>query len=201
MFYYLDGKITHIEPYIAVVDVGGVGYLCRVSARTQSRLTVGQKGRLYTYLRVGEDIFELYGFADVEEKNVFELLTGVSGVGVKVALAILSAMNPDQCILAVLNGDEKALCAAQGVGKKLAQRLILELKDKFKKEYSNVTASDGFDFAAPEAGSGDKLTEARMAMQALGYTAAEAAAALRGIDMEALSLEQILKEALKKMMK
>ncbi len=201
MFYYLDGKIAHMEPHIAVVDVGGVGYLCHVSARTQARLTVGQKGRLYTYLRVGEDVFELYGFADAEEKNVFELLTGVSGAGVKVPLAILSALNPDQCILAVLNGDEKALCTAQGVGKKLAQRMILELKDKFKKEYANVSASDGFEFAMPEAAAADKLGEARMAMQALGYTAAEAAAALKGIDIEALTLEQILKEALKKMMK
>jgi len=200
MFYYLEGKIAHLEPGVAVVDCGGVGYLCHVSARTQSRLSVGQKGRLYTHLHVREDTFELYGFAEAEEKNVFLLLGGVSGVGVKASLAILSAMSPEQFILAVLNGDEKALCSAQGVGKKLAQRMILELKDKFKKEYTGMTASESFDFSGGETAT-DKLGEARMAMQALGYTAAEASAALKGIDCEVLSLEQILKEALKKMMK
>ncbi|MEA4823492.1 MAG: Holliday junction branch migration protein RuvA [Clostridiaceae bacterium] len=194
MFYYLEGTIAHLDSHIAVVDCGGVGYLCSISLHTHGKLARGAKSKLYTYLNVREDTFDLYGFADLEEKNCFTLLTGVSGVGMKVALSILSTLSPDQFMLAVLSSDEKALTRAPGVGKKLAQRLILELKDKLKKEYAAADASEDF---LPAADAQDKAGEARMALQALGYSASEAAAALRKVDISALSLEEIIRAALK----
>ncbi len=192
MFYYLDGTVALTEPHTAVIDCGGVGYRCSVSLHTLSKLTVGKRQKLYTYLNVGEGVFELYGFADLEERSVFTMLIGVSGVGMKVALSILSVLEPDQFMLAVLSSDEKALTKAPGVGKKLAQRLILELKDKLKKEYAAPEAADW----APEAAAGDKADEARMALQALGYSASEAAAALRKVDTS-LPIEEIVRAALK----
>lgn len=198
MFYYLEGTVSVVEAHIAVIDCGGVGYLCNISLHTQSSLTRGARARLYTYLNVREDTFELYGFADLEEKNCFTLLTGVSGVGMKVALSILSTLSPAEFMLAVLNEDEKALTRASGVGKKLAQRLILELRDKLKKEYPADDASAGW---LPEPAQQDKTGEARMALQALGYSAAEASAALKSIDMSALSLEDVIRTALKSLVR
>ena len=193
MFYYLDGTVALADAHTAVIDCGGVGYKCSVSLHTQAQLTVGKRTKLYTYLNVGEGIFELYGFADLEERNVFTMLIGVSGVGMKVALSILSVLEPSQFMLAVLSGDEKALTRAPGVGKKLAQRLILELKDKLKKEYAAPEAADW----APEiTAGGDKADEARMALQALGYSASEAAAALRKVD-PSLPVEELVRGALK----
>ncbi|MBQ8852102.1 MAG: Holliday junction branch migration protein RuvA, partial [Oscillibacter sp.] len=129
MFYYLDGTVAEILPYLAVIDCGGVGYACKTTNNTLSRLKKGQKGRVYTYLNVGEGIFDLYGFATQNELNSFKLLLGVSGVGPKAALAILSVGTPETLAMAIVTGDEKALTAAPGIGKKIAQRIILELKD------------------------------------------------------------------------
>ncbi len=134
MFYYLEGKVAHVEPYLAVIDCGGVGYACRTTNHTIRQLKKGEVKRLYTYLNVGDGIFELYGFATEQELNSFKLLIGVSGVGPKAALAILSVGTPEHLTMAVITGDEKALTAAPGVGKKLAQRILLELKDKIAKE-------------------------------------------------------------------
>ncbi|MGI6336866.1 MAG: Holliday junction branch migration protein RuvA [Eubacteriales bacterium] len=198
MFYYLDGTIAHLEPHMAVVDCGGVGYLCGISLKTQAKLTLGKRTKLYTWLNVREDTFELYGFYDLEEKNCFTLLTGVTGVGVKVALSILSNLSPEQFVLAVLGSDEKALTSAPGVGKKLAQRVILELRDKLRKTYQAAEGVQDWGAASPEGA--DKTAEARMALQALGYTAAEAASALRGVDPE-LGLEDTIKAALKGLVK
>ncbi len=198
MFYYLEGTVAVVDSRIAVIDCGGVGYLCSISLRTQASLTQGSRARLYTYLNVREDTFELYGFADLEEKNCFVLLTGVSGVGMKVALSILSTLAPTEFVLAVLSEDERALTRAPGVGKKLAQRLILELRDKLKKDYSGSDASADF---SPAPAGADKSTEARMALQALGYSAAEASAALRSVDTAALSLEDIIRSALKNLVR
>ena len=116
MFYYLDGTVALADAHTAVIDCGGVGYKCSVSLHTQARLTVGKRTKLYTYLNVGEGVFELYGFADLEERSVFTMLIGVSGVGMKVALSILSVLEPSQFMLAVLSSDEKALTRAPGVG-------------------------------------------------------------------------------------
>ena len=130
MFYYLDGTVAEVLPYLAVIDCGGVGYACKTTNTTLSRLKKGQRGRLYTYLNVGEGVFELYGFATANELNSFKLLIGVSGVGPKAALAILSSATPESLAMAIVTGDEKTLTAAPGIGKKIAQRIILELKDK-----------------------------------------------------------------------
>ena len=133
MFYYLSGTVAHIGPYLAVIDCGGVGYACRTTNYTISALKKGEKGKLFTHLNVREDAMELYGFATQEELNLFQLLISVSGVGPKAALSILSASTPANLALSIITGDEKALTCAQGVGKKIAQRVILELKDKLAK--------------------------------------------------------------------
>ena len=201
MFYYLDGTVAELLPYLAVIDCGGVGYACKTTNNTLSRLKKGQKGRVYTYLNVGEGIFDLYGFATQNELNSFKMLLGVSGVGPKAALAILSVGTPETLAMAIVTGDEKALTAAPGIGKKIAQRIILELKDKMAKE----TAA-GLDFsggkgapAAPMFTS--KATEAAQALAVLGYSSQEAAAALKGIDVEGLPLEEIIRQSLRKMVK
>ena len=201
MFYYVSGTVAHVEPYLAVIDCGGVGYACKTTNNTLSRLKKGQKGRVYTYLNVGEGIFDLYGFATQNELNSFKMLLGVSGVGPKAALAILSVGTPETLAMAIVTGDEKALTAAPGIGKKIAQRIILELKDKMAKE----TAA-GLDFsggkgtpAAPVFSS--KATEAAQALAVLGYSSQEAVAALKGIDVEGLPLEEIIRQSLRKMVK
>ena len=202
MFYYLDGTVAEILPYLAVIDCGGVGYACKTTNNTLSRLKKGQRGKLYTYLNVGEDVFDLYGFATQNELTTFKLLLGVSGVGPKAALAILSAGTPETLAMAIVTGDEKTLTAAPGVGKKIAQRIILELKDKMAKE----SAATGLDFSG---GAGSvqvvpftsKATEAAQALAVLGYTSAEVSQALKGVDVEHLPLEEIIRQSLKKMVK
>lgn len=199
MFYYLNGTVAHIEPHIAVIDCGGVGYLCNVSLLTQSSLKIGEKAKLFTYLYVREDAMELYGFADMQEKNCFLQLTGVTGVGVKAALAVLSSMSPEKFALAVLNNDEKALTSVPGIGKKIAQRIILELHDKLKKEFAGgIDLSSGTKDTVQI--TADVSEEALMALQVLGYSASEASAALRKTDMT-LPLEDVIRAALKNLAK
>ena len=149
MFYYLNGTVAEIAAGLAVIDCGGVGYACATTNYTLSQLKKGERARLYTYLHVREDIFELYGFASQQELNSFKMLIGVSGVGPKAALAILSATTPQNLALSIVTEDEKALTAAQGIGKKIAQRIILELKDKLAKEQSSFTVQGGGSGAAP----------------------------------------------------
>jgi Holliday junction DNA helicase RuvA len=135
MFYYVEGTVAHTEPYLAVIDCGGVGYACHTSLTTLSRIAQGERAKLFTYLHIREDIFDLYGFSGVEELNCFKMLISISGVGPRAATSILSSATPERLALSVLTGDEKALTAAPGIGKKLAQRIILELKDKMSKEH------------------------------------------------------------------
>ena len=130
MFYYLNGTVAHKEANLAVIDCGGVGYACRTTTNTLSLLNLGEKAKLYTYLNTKEDAFDLYGFSTAEELNLFRLLIGVSGVGPKAGLAILSSNTPANLAMSIITGDERALTCAPGVGKKIAQRVILELKDK-----------------------------------------------------------------------
>ena len=198
MFYYLDGTVAHIEPYLAVIDCGGVGYACKTTNTTLGALQKGQRGRLYTYLNVGEDVFDLYGFATQGELGSFKQLIGVSGVGPKAALAILSSTTPEGLAMAVITGDEKTLTMAPGVGQKIAQRIILELKEKIAQEQQ----SGGFvPAAAAVAAGGGKSVEAAQALAVLGYSQADIAAAMKGIDAEALPLEEIVRQALKRMVK
>ena len=195
MIYYVSGPVTVLEPSLAVIDCGGVGYGCRVTAYTASQLKLNQTARLYITESVREDAFDLYGFISKEEQRCYELLTSVNGVGPKAAMSILSA-GPQNFTLAVMTGDEKLLTAAQGIGKKIAQRIILELKDKMGGSNMEIDFSTGAVAAAP-AQQGNAAM-ARAALQELGYSPAEIQAALKGADPNA-STEELIRHALRAM--
>ena len=202
MFYYVDGTVSVLQTGLAVIDCGGVGYACHASQNTISRLKIGTKARLLTYLNVREGIFELYGFIDEEEKSCFEMMIGVSGVGPKAALSILSVAPPDRLALSIITGDEKTLTQAPGIGKKIAQRVIMELKDKFSGGAVGDSSFGSSGAYAPAAASGgDKLSDAAAALGVLGYGGNEIAAALKGLDIQNLSVEDIVRQGLKKLMK
>ena len=200
MFYYLDGTVAELLPYLAVMDCGGVGYACKTTNHTLSTLKKGQRGKVYTYLHVAEGIFDLYGFATQSELNSFKMLIGVSGVGPKAALAILSVGTPETLAMAIVTGDEKMLTAAPGVGKKIAQRIILELKDKMAKETGGTLDFSGGKGTVAAPVFSNKATEAAAALAVLGYSSQEVSLALKGIDME-LPLEEIIRQSLKRMVK
>ncbi len=200
MFYYLNGTVAHIEPYLAVIDCGGVGYACRTTSYTLSALKKGEKGKLFTYLAVKEDGVNLYGFATQEELNLFRQLISVSGVGPKAAISILSASTPANLALSIITGDEKALTCAQGIGKKIAQRIILELKDKLAKGQT-YSAGESYGGTGVTVIPENKLSEASAALAVLGYSQGEINLALKGLDLDSLTLEQTIKAALKKMVK
>lgn len=201
MFYYVSGQVAHIEPYLAVIDCGGVGYACKTTSYTLSSIKQGERAKLFTHLNVREDAMELYGFATAEELNLFQQLISVTGVGPKAALSILSASTPANLALSIITGDEKALTCAHGVGKKIAQRVILELKDKLAKGQTISAAGESYGGSGVTIIPENKLSEASAALAVLGYSQGEINVALKGIDLDGLSLEQIIKAALKKMMK
>ena len=196
MLYYVNGTVTVLEPGLAVIDCGGVGYGCRVTAYTASQLKLNQQAKLYVTESVREDAFELYGFSSREEQRCYELLTSVNGVGPKAAMAILSSGGPQNFTLAVMTGDEKMLTAAQGIGKKIAQRIILELKDKLGGSTVELDLSAGMGPVRPASGSAVSLAQA--ALQELGYSPAEISAALKGADPNA-STEELVRYALRAM--
>lgn len=200
MFYYVQGTVTHLAANLAVIDCGGVGYACRTTTNTIASLSMCKVYKLYTYLYVKEDIFELYGFASEGELNCFQMLIGVSGVGPKAALAILSYNSPEGLTMAIVSGNEKALTSAPGIGKKIAQRIILELKDKMSKGQLSIGGMEGFSGGStfiPE----DKTSEASAALAVLGYSQQEIMLALKGLELDGLTLEEIIKQCLKKMVK
>ena len=197
MLYYVSGTVAILEPGLAVIDCGGVGYACRVTAYTAGQLKLNQNAQLYITESIREDAYDLYGFSSREEQRCYELLTSVNGVGPKAALAILSAGGPQNFTLAVMTGDEKMLTAAQGVGKKMAQRIILELKDKIGGGSVELDFSAGTPTAVP-AQTGGAAAMARAALQELGYSPAEIAAALKGVDPNA-STEEMVRYALRAM--
>jgi Holliday junction DNA helicase RuvA len=200
MFYYVNGTVTELEAGLAVIDCGGVGYACATTNYTLSQLKKGERAKLYTYLNVREDAMELFGFASQSELRSFRMLIGVSGVGPKAALAILSATTPQQLAMAVVMGDEKALTAAQaGNTLPLQAQHLLELKDKLAKEQGSFDAGSGAAAVLPV--QSNKAGEAAAALAVLGYGSQEISAALKGIDMEALPLEEIIRQSLKKMVK
>ncbi len=196
MIYYVSGPVAILEPGLAVIDCGGVGYGCRITAYTAGQLKLNQSARLYVTESIREDAHDLYGFISREEQRCYELLTSVNGVGPKAAMAILSAGGPQNFTLAVMPGDEKMLTAAQGVGKKIAQRIILELKDKIGGSSMELDFSGGGAVAAPVQQGGASLAHA--ALQELGYSAAEINAALKGVDPKA-STEEMVRYALRAM--
>lgn len=201
MFYYVDGTVTVLRQGLAVIDCGGVGYACHASQNTIGKLKIGTRARLLTYLNVREGIFELYGFIDEEELSCFEMMIGVSGVGPKAALSILSVAPPDRLALSIITGDEKMLTQAPGIGKKIAQRIVLELRDKMSKEQLE-TASAASPVAAVAASDGVNHTqEAVAALMVLGYTQAEAVHAMEGLDIAGMEAEEIIRQCLKKLVK
>ena len=197
MLYYVSGTVTILEPGLAVIDCGGVGYGCHITAYTASQLKLNQPARLYITESIREDAFDLYGFISREEQRCYELLTSVNGVGPKAAMSILSAGGPQNFTLAVMTGDEKMLTAAQGIGKKIAQRIILELKDKLGGAGMELDFSTGPAVAAPVQ-SGGSLALARAALQELGYSPAEIQSALKGADPNATT-EELVRYALRAM--
>ena len=194
MLYYVSGPVAVLEPGLAVIDCSGVGYGCRVTSYTASQLKLGKEAKLYITESIREDAFDLYGFIDREEQRCYSLLTSVNGVGPKAAMSIL-ASGPQNFTLAVMTGDEKLLTAAQGVGKKIAQRIILELKDKVGGANAELDFS-GPTLSAPASGSNAALANA--ALQELGYSPAEISAALKGVD-PGLATEEMVRYALRAM--
>ena len=196
MIYYVSGPVAVLEPGFAVIDCGGVGYGCRVTAYTAGQLKLNQPAKLYISESIREDAYDLYGFSSKEEQRCYELLTSVNGVGPKAAMSILSAGGPQNFTLAVMTGDEKMLTAAQGVGKKIAQRIILELKDKVG------GGAVELDFSAPTqavpAQPSNNAALANAALQELGYSLAEISQALKGCDPKA-STEEMVRYALRAM--
>jgi Holliday junction DNA helicase, RuvA subunit len=196
MFYYLEGSVAVIEHNLAVIDCGGVGYGCFVSTNTLTGLELGKKVKLFTYCNIKEDAFDIFGFSAMSEKRCFEMLLSVSGVGPKAALSILSACTPETLAMAVVTDDVVVLTRAVGVGKKLAQRIVLELKDKVSKE-TQLMQSSGY---VPLA-TGGKADEAHAALAVLGYSPAEISSLMRNLDFENMTTEEIIREALKSSLK
>lgn len=199
MFNYLNGVVAELESNLAVIECGGVGFSLNVSLNTIQDLSLGKKAKLYIVESIREDAFELYGFSTKNEKKFFGLLTAVSGVGPKAALAILSTTTPDGLVSAIMNGNEKVITAAPGVGKKLAQRVLLELKDKVGTlEGLEISVQD---FQAPVSPETDRnLSDAISGLLVLGYAQSEIQSALKHIDTNHLTSEQIIKAVLRQMM-
>ena len=196
MLYYVSGPVAVLEPGLAVIDCGGVGYGCRITAYTAAQLKLNQNAKLYITESIREDAFDLYGFISREEQRCYELLTTVNGVGPKAAMSILSA-GPQNFTLAVMTGDEKLLTAAQGIGKKIAQRIILELKEKVGGRGMELDFSAGAPVTAAPVQAGNAAL-ANAALQELGYSASEIATALKGADPTA-STEDLIRFALRAM--
>ena len=199
MIYHLNGELVLCDMTVAVIDCGGVGYKLLISGNTLGKISgkVGEKVKLFTYMKVSEDAVDLYGFADEDELETFKLLISVSGVGAKFALSILSLMTPSRLAMAIGAGDAKAIAKAQGVGPKIAQRIILELKDKMAKQIAVDTDTGEVLSDEPV---GNNMSDAIDTLIVLGYKRGEAAAALKGIDPK-LPLEEVIRLALKKMAK
>ena len=194
MIYSVRGPLVHMEPGLAVVECAGVGYKCLTSMHTLSKLPQrGSEVTLYTHLNVREDAVDLFGFYDQTELNCFKMLTSVSGVGPKVGLAILSILSPDKVALSIVGGDSKALTKAAGVGPKLAQRIVLELKDKLKGADLSFGREETAVNVALDVGNS---AEAIAALSVLGYSQSEAAAAVAKMD-PSLPVEEMIKLALK----
>ena len=200
MISYVRGELAAVEPQKAIVDVGGIGYGVYMSQQALSVLPQpGNEVKLYTYLNVKEDAMQLFGFLTKDDLDIFKLVIGVSGIGPKGGLNILSCMSPDELRFAIMSGDAKAISAAPGIGKKTAEKLILELRDKVDIEDVLEHAAHGGDETLPgtDGGESGMQAEAVQALVALGYGSAESMRAVRKTSPDCASVEEILKEALK----
>lgn len=195
MYYSITGRV-HIKEDFAVITAGGVGYRVFSSSQTLARLKNNEECTLYTYLSVKEDSLMLYGFDTEEELSTFKMLIGVSGVGPKAAAAILSALTPSEFAMSVVMQEPKSITKAKGVGKKLAEKIIVELKDKLKSvDLTEITQTNGNIVSMAD----DFVSEAVNALMVLGYGAADSKQAVDSVKNDADNLEDIIKAALKKM--
>lgn len=202
MYYYIKGTLEVNEPAFAVIDACGVGYKMTISQTTHDALPAkGSQVKLLTHLSVREDGIELFGFYTQEELSAFRLLIGVSGVGPKVAVSILSYLTPDKFALAVCSEDKKTLSKASGVGAKTAARIILELKDKLGADMSFAGDTGMIESTVAAVPSGENLNDAIEALSVIGYTRSEILSALRGVDTASMSVEEIFKAATKRLMR
>lgn len=206
MFYYISGKLALATPSIAVIDAGGIGYKLTISENTYNSLPARHtqntpEVKLFTYMAVREDDVELFGFHSEAELNSFKMLLGVSGIGPKAAISILSLLTPEKFAIAVCTEDRKTIAKANGIGPKTAARVILELKDKLIKE-TDLTASGDDNVVIPAAQvqvSGGKMRDAQDALLVLGYSKADIQRALSTIDTQSLEVSEIIKKALTKL--
>ncbi len=195
MIYSVRGNLILMDAGFAVIECGGVGYRVQTSITTQKQLKLNTETMLYTYMNVREDAMELFGFASKSELNTFKMLIGITGVGPKVALAILSDLTSEQIAMCVYSGDSKTLTRANGVGPKLAQRIVLELKDKIK----GVVDTAGFDVSKGSviADTGN-VSKAVSALAVLGYSAADVTPILSKLD-PSMPVEAMIAATLKQM--
>lgn len=195
MFYSVRGKVIHTEQNLAVIECGGVGYKCQTTMNTLKNIKLNSEATLFTYLNVREDTMELFGFSSLSELSTFKTLISVSGVGPKVGLGMLSVLTPQQIAVAIASNDLKTITLAPGVGNKLAQRIVLELKDKLK---STSKTSDGMNVSEVEAVVVGNIPKAVEALTVLGYTSAEVTPYLADLD-SSLPVEKLIGETLKKL--
>ncbi len=196
MIYSLHGELIHTEPNLAVVECGGVGYACRTTMNTLKKIGSSGEVRLFTQLNVREDAVELFGFADTAELSAFKQLISISGVGPKAALSILSDLTPSKLALCITTGDSKTLTRSPGIGAKIAQRIVMELKDKVAKE-QHISAVD-YASAPAAVESGNAAAEAITALCVLGFALPQAQAALVGASPDS-TVEELIKYALKRL--
>ena len=200
MFYYLNGTVSEIGQSSIILDVGGVGFEVNTSLQTISDLKIGNQAKLYISESVGENNYDLYGFSELKEKRFFQLLISVSGVGPKAAISLLSSLRTDSLILAIVNDDIKTLTAAPGIGKKIAQRILLELRDKLGAELPAVSAAaDSFVTQNASAVEDRAVADAIAGLSVLGYSASEVNPIIRRTDWAGMSADQIIREVLKNM--
>ncbi len=199
MFYHLEGKVSEFGQNLVVLDCNGLGFALNATSNTLSKLKAGERAKLFVAESIGETNFDLFGFADKSEKRCFEMLMSVSGIGPKAALSILSYNTPEGLALAIMNNDVKALTVAPGIGKKIAQRVILELKDKVGKELE--TYEPGLSVPAAQQALDGNLSDALTALAVLGYSSSEVAPVLKTLDTSSMDAEQIIKAVLKRMIK
>lgn len=192
MIYSLHGKLTHWEAGLAVVECGGVGYACRTTMNTLSKIRNMDEVMLFTYMHITENSLDLFGFSDNTELASFKQLISVSGVGPKAALSILSDITPSKLALCIATGDSKTLTKSPGIGTKIAQRIVLELKDKVAKEQKFTSE----DLAGAPAMTGNNISEAITALQTLGFSPAQCSTALSGANPD-YSVEELIKFGLK----
>ena len=198
MISYIIGEIADVNDGTAVIECGGLGYLVHVSASTASRLATGSMTKLFTTMQIRENDISLIGFLSKEDARIYDMLVSVSGVGTKAALAIQSVLDAQQIVLAILTEEADQLSRAQGVGKKLAGRIVLELKDKLKSgEAFAQHVSPQQSIAS--GGNADIKQEAVEALLVLGYSRAEALRAVMEIALDGMTTEQIIRQALKKL--